>query len=361
MDTRGAPPDGESAAPQRWEHGSEFHWPSFAPEPAASEPWRQGSLWNTGRDALRALVVERGWRRLWIPSYFCQDVVRSILSTGVETPVYADAPDAEPPFDRLPHAGAGEAVLVVNYFGLRPPPAGEYDAEAEIVEDHTHDPSSPWARESTADWCLASLRKSLPAPAGGALWSPRGRPGPEPGATEPQAERDASRKLAAMLLKRLYMEGHPAPKEAYRSLATTAERSLSKGPVSAAPPWLPALIDTFPVRRWRGRRQPNLETLTRALADTPGVETLAAAAGAGAPFCAFLLFADRQRAEAVRQGLIARRIYPARLWDLDAPLVDGVPAAHAELAARSLALHCDHRYREADMLRVARAVDELCR
>jgi hypothetical protein len=40
-----------------------------------------------------------------------------------------------------------------------------------LVEDHSHDPFSPWAVGSSADYAFCSLRKTLPVPDGGLLWS----------------------------------------------------------------------------------------------------------------------------------------------------------------------------------------------
>jgi hypothetical protein len=62
----------------------------------------------------------------------------------------------------------------MNYFGLRTPPDLELPEGVEVLEDHSHDPVSAWAEQSSADFCLASLRKTLPINDGGALWSPVG-------------------------------------------------------------------------------------------------------------------------------------------------------------------------------------------
>jgi len=72
----------------RWEQGSEFHWPSALSPAAASISWPEAaSFWGSGRDAFRALLLHgqqtRGWRRLWIPAYFCQEVAKVLQSTGV--------------------------------------------------------------------------------------------------------------------------------------------------------------------------------------------------------------------------------------------------------------------------------------
>ena len=184
----------------RWEHGSEFHWPDIPNSVAAEPPWAdRRTLFGCGRDALRALVehgrAHFGWQRLWMPSYFCQEVVAA-AKTSIELATDLDGPGSVPDFGDV-HVRRGDAVFIVNYFGLRSsivPPAG-----AAIVEDHTHDPWSEWSRRSVADFCLVSLRKTLPVPDGGLVWSPRQHVLPPVRAVTPERAIASSNKTAGML------------------------------------------------------------------------------------------------------------------------------------------------------------------
>ena len=101
----------------------------------------------------------------------------------------------------------GDAIFWVNFFGLGiKPPFGFVPDWVEIIEDHTHDPWSVWAYESTANWCVASLRKTLPLGNGGVLWSPAGHPLPSASPVTPERHTAALEKfLAAMLLKKRYL------------------------------------------------------------------------------------------------------------------------------------------------------------
>jgi len=81
----------------RWELGSEFNWLPYPPTNSETAPWRKACrLYGTGRDALRALLLwgsdSHGWRRVLVPSYFCQDVIESLLSFGIEVSIYPDGP-----------------------------------------------------------------------------------------------------------------------------------------------------------------------------------------------------------------------------------------------------------------------------
>ena len=66
--------------PERWELGSQPHWLDFEPRTGPDpRPWEPaGALFASGRDALKAVLEERRWKRLWLPTYLCQDVVASV-------------------------------------------------------------------------------------------------------------------------------------------------------------------------------------------------------------------------------------------------------------------------------------------
>jgi len=77
----------------------------------------------------------RGWRRIWIPSYFCQDVVSSILSTGIKAKVYYDSPELAVPNINLIRWQRGDVLLLINYFGLRGKPyvREKIPSEVEVI------------------------------------------------------------------------------------------------------------------------------------------------------------------------------------------------------------------------------------
>ncbi len=346
------------AIPDRWEHGSEFHWSSHPLQAQPDEvPWTKGVVLGCGRDALRLLAAHgrlaRGWKRLWVPSYLCQEVVHALLGTGVPVAVYPDGPMSAAPV--LPAMDTGDALLLVNYFGLRPGPSPELPLGIDLVEDHTHDPSSPWARTSKASFCMASLRKTLPVPDGGVLWSPCGQTLPEqPGVT---AERAAasSRKLAAMLLKSMYLAGHSVQKQSYRDAACLGEERLAAGAVSGMPETTRAMLPGFPLEAWRSRRRRNHALLRERFVSARRVRVLEPYSEECVPFSAILVFDEAHHCEDVRRRLTAARIYPAVLWPLTTMALK-LPEEALNLSQRLLSIHCDQRYGSEDMERVAAAM-----
>ena len=92
----------------RVEYGSDLHWLDVDSWPLAATdeyPWEHGvALFGSGRDAMRVLFAwgarEHGWRRVWLPSYYCQDVPESLhelSALGVELRAYLDGPDRQEP------------------------------------------------------------------------------------------------------------------------------------------------------------------------------------------------------------------------------------------------------------------------
>jgi hypothetical protein len=318
-----------------WEQGSEFHWEDGDPE-SANDPEQRFLAgvaplrFSTGRAALLGLSAAIGMRRWWVPSYFCGEVVECLQAAGVTILPYPDLPDQ--PLGTPDRAEPGDVVLVVNTFGVRVPRSATslQSRGLVVVEDHTHDPSSGWARSSDADWCVASLRKTLPVPDGALLWSPRGATGPrEPGLIE----RADDRKLTAMLLKRVYLRGQAVDKAKFRELAIAGEQAITSHPgmsVLAAAMW-----PGFALAERRARKARNLARLSERLAGR--FELIAGSH-------AIVMFDSPQQRERMRAHSIANRIYPAILWPAiewpDHELQDSA----RDFAARMLAIHIDARY-----------------
>ena len=341
----------------RWEHGSDYAYPDL--DGAAAGRWcpEQPSYWHSGRDALRALVLARAPRRILFPAYYCQDVLAVAEDAAVEVHLHDDTPI---------WLRRGDLVVVANTFGLgRPSLRAPLGDDVLLVEDHSHDPFSRWAQTSGADYAFASLRKWLPLPDGGILWSPRRAPAVEPPPFESGRNALAAAitldRLSGMLLKTSYLAGGPVPKDAFRARALAGESAIGHGEASAMSPVARALLDLLPVDAWRVVRAENHAAFVAALGpvddlvvksdrlETPAV-----------PFAVILETRTTAQREHLRAELVARAIYPAVLWPLDPDRAPGMTEGALDRASRSLCIHCDHRYTAADMARVAAAVRESC-
>ena len=334
--------------PTRWEQGSML---DLSIETGGAEyPWPPTSpLWGSGRDAMRAIFAwgreTNGWRRLWCPSYMCQRVAAA-LAREISLEAYPLAPtSAGPP--RI-ETQAGDVVLSIATLGRLVAPV--IVGSAPIIEDHSHDPISPQAAASTADYAVASLRKTLPLPDGGVLWSPRGHRLPQ---ELPMTDRHAHAtfdRLAAMSLKHQYLEGRAVSKDDFRQLSLDGERDVGLGPISGISGFSRSRLVSLPAQEWRARRADNLAAFRDSFGQIDGLRLL------DTSFVATIVFEDASIRDRVRADLVDDRIYPVVYWPLEDRVTPGVPDTDVELSRRILSIHCDQRYTPDDMVRVARSV-----
>lgn len=345
--------------PDRWEHGSEFHWMEFdrTEEPRGGGPWGQDGIYHaSGRDALRSLILhgmsERRWRQLRVPSYMCQTVIRSIASTGISLRAYDDDPRWPQP--RIPDAAqeVGGAALVVNHFGIRKPPDVPYTGD--VIEDHTHDPWSDWAHASHATFCFASLRKTLPLPDGAVSWSPCNAVLPNEPECTSEAILASSLRLAAALMKRRFLEGGSVEKDVYLDLFRRGEEVVGRDVPSGMTTWARGMLGTFPVLWWRMRRRAGWTALTGRLSTSNSVSVLAPATTGGVPYAVQIVMGDGAARDRAIARLAQRNVYSPVLWRVEpGSALPGTSTDTFELSRRLLTLHCDGRYDSDDFERVA--------
>ncbi|WP_422741272.1 hypothetical protein ACN27B_20235 [Micromonospora sp. WMMD754] len=333
-------------APARWETGSSF--PLILPaadddRSGPAEPWHR---YGSGRQALLALLTfgrdVLGWRTAHLPTYFCPPVAEAV-ATVLPVHRYPCGPGGGAAPSGL---GRTDAVLAVSFFGERPVvPEGD----PAVVVDATHDPLAPWLPDVGADYVVASLRKTLPLPDGGALWSPAGRPLPAEPTLGNVHRAAAGDVLAAMCLKSAYLGGTDVDKQQFLALYAEGEEALTSTAVSAMSSYSAQVLPLLPVARHRRHRIENAHRLADRLTGLPGLTARAH------PFGVVLELDSPGRREELRAGLIRRQVYPAVLWSL----TEGqAPADQVDFSRRMLFLHTDARYDGEDMRRTAEIVRE---
>lgn len=361
------------------EVGSEFHW-----DPAALRSADQGSgppqwlparhaLFATGCGAMAAvlrLLARRGpadagassavrrrepeFRgRLHMPSYFCMGVAEA-LSAEVPLVWYRHLPDGRGPRFETLRAVAGDVVVAQNLFGRDEQAAWDTWIRAHpgvtVLEDHSHDPFSTWARASSAAYAVASLRKTLPLPDGGLLWSPRGLTLPQPTGGESPG---AHLKLAAMLLKQAWLGGRAVPKDDFRALQQRGERALlgSTGPASALTAAVLPLLDLAGLRAASTR---NARALIAQLPSaTPAWTVLTGGPHDAAPFRVQLVCASEAGRDSLLGHLARHQIFAPVHWRQHRAGLWSGDAEAADLASRMLTVPVDHRCGPDDVRRVA--------
>lgn len=314
------------------EFGSDFHACDYLPllHCTPDEKWRNGVFFATGRQAINSLIRYRGWIRIWLPRYFCYEVVESIAKTGIEMAFYDDDPE----IDDIEAIGKiefryGDVLFRVNYFGLR---AFRDNSclNVEVIEDHSHALTGDWIAGSNADWCVASLRKTLPISEGGVIWSPKGHKPPANPLQTVDNLSLADKRFQAMCLKNKYLHGEDIAKDVFRKLYLETELGLGTLADSALASADMDIINCLDVVKWNDQKKKNWNLLYQAFKNK--IEILMPESNDCLPFSCIV------RGQSLRPALIERAIYPAVLW----PVPD-------EYNRDLLSIHCDGRYTATDI------------
>lgn len=342
------------------EFGSDFHYVQSTGGSGNTlrDFFPSANYYADGRQALIHLYRSQGWQRLWVPEYFCYDVVASLEKAGLNLAFYTDHPDYHDDsktleaIQRKGHFRAADALLRVNYYGTRSYRSTER-LNIPVVEDHTHDLIGDWALRSTADWCIASLRKSLPVPEGGMLWSPVGLKLPAKPAVSEENEKIATIRWEAMKLKARYLAGEDVEKAAFRAGFVDTEEYFDRAEVCALDRQSQEFLKAFDVRDWYNRKRENWELLRDIKKESVWVVR---PEGMGCyPFSLVLLFDSQEERDRVRKELIARQVYPAILWSIHAAK-DG---EGLKFSQGMLSIHCDARYNAAEIQQLKSIIESI--
>lgn len=294
------------------EFGSDFHYieSQSSGEYTLSNFFPTANYYANGRKALIHLYKSQGWKRLWVPEYYCYDVIKSLTQAGLDLCYYVDYPSFTDDCKTLEaiHKNGQfrpkDAVLRVNYFGTRSYRSPEKLPIA-VVEDHTHDLIGEWALRSDAEWCIASLRKTLPIPDGGILWSPVGL-------CFPKASDGCSLNIAS----RKYLQ-------------------------------------SFDIHSWYRKKRENWMILSDIKKE--GVKVLKPESYGCYPFSLILVFDDFAVRERVRKELNDNQVCPEILWDVSDPKDGDV----FKMSRGMLSIPCDGRYTQEDILQLKTIIEAI--
>jgi dTDP-4-amino-4,6-dideoxygalactose transaminase len=309
--------------------------PAVVPGPVAESlwdrwtgGWAHAAAFSTARSALAALLRRQQPRRLWLPAYVCQ----TVLDGAAGVPVSWYAVDGRLQVD-LGQVGAGDAVLVVNYFGRSA--LAERRPDLFVIEDRAQalDPDQP----PFGDVLLYSPRKLFGVGDGGLLVSNQALPTPDaPGDDALWTANDARARDPDGL-------GPGAWRPAFiaREAGFEPDGRAMSGRTLAA-------LQGLDWRPEAAARRANWAVLAASLPDLalwPDREA------AFAPLAFPILVED---ATAMGAWLADRRIWAPRHW-AEIPSPASFAEAH-DLARRCLSLPLDGRYGAEDMARIVEAV-----
>ena len=329
------------------EFGSDFHKSeqNFVGSSLLFEKINCYNLYSSGRHAIEAVITQEKWKRIWIPAYFCYEVIDYVLSLNIQVKLYDDNPinNDEDIIKTLPYE-KGDVLLRVNYFGLREKRSNK-GLPVPVVEDHTHDVISDWALNSDADWCIASLRKSLPIAAGGILWSPRKKSLPKQITSTQECERMAEIRYDAMTMKLAYLLNEGIDKYAFRKKFIASEEMIENMSISGADIKTYELLHRFDVKRWTDVRVKNWNLAYNLLSKRFNI-LVSRTTDPINQFSLVVLCKSNEERNSLRQYLIKNSIYPAILWSLPE---DSNFTTALNFSRNMLSIHCDGRYNVEDI------------
>ena len=337
------------------EFGSDFHYiESYNSERAhLTDVFRDATLLADGRQCIVVLIRQNGWRRIWMPDYFCYEVIETIKEqTGIEVVFYEDNPLYEAKVESLPFRG-GDVLLRMNYFGIRELRCNK-DIPVPVIEDHSHDPFGHWALYSDSDWCISSIRKSLPLPEGGMMWSPKGHELSEIPQSSGDNEKIAAIRWEGMEMKAHYLKGDDVSKDEFRKKYTETEEWFDQAE--------PSLIDErtgifvskqFDLNLWLGAKRKNWALLKKGI-DKNFCRVMTPEHESCNMFSLVLLLDNKKQRDSFRKKLIDSSVYPAILWNIP----ETASKVSKEFSERMLSIHCDGRYTEDDIHQLAEIVNE---
>ncbi|RRQ48852.1 hypothetical protein DZC72_14405 [Maribacter algicola] len=280
-------------------------------------------LFYTGRYALKAvfngILQEKPNANIWLPNYYCPFVKDWLEKEFRQIRYYNIDPfdtDAVLDYKQFP---ATDIVLFNNYWGLKENSIPE-GSRPIIVEDHSHGWLSPGCGQSNADFCIASLRKTLPVPLAGIAWKPKNSNlsidlssyGSQKTTAENPMVKAWNGIQEAMILKskcdkesdkkrflEVHGEGESILGEEQRIWPLDIEHEKR--------------IREYLFLNYDDYKEKNLTYITGKIVPTNHFKILETKTK-GIPFGLLLIFKEREMLQGLKSYLIQEQIYPAELW-----------------------------------------------
>lgn len=334
------------------EFGSDFHFiDGYKGMSVFFQRHSDALFYATGRHALEALYKQERWKRIWIPDYFCYEVIAYLLKSGMDVAFYNDNPlVCKSDFSDLDFRD-GDALMRVNYYGFKAKRTND-DIPVPVVEDHTHDLVGEWAINSDADWCFGSLRKTLPVAMGGILWSPKGLTLPLALVPSIHCVQIAQKRYKAMRMKADYLE-NGGDKGIFREKFIETEEAIDVLPLSGLDDESFRIIKNFDVKLWTKEKAKNWQLISEFIGDRFHVLPCEDKEDVY-PFSIIIVLDNQKEREQFRHYLIQNSIYPAILWNIP----ETASVESVDFSNRMLSVHCDARYDKTAIERMCEIINQ---
>ncbi|TAJ72165.1 MAG: hypothetical protein EPO51_08595 [Phenylobacterium sp.] len=329
----------------------ELHRPgSDATGPSVLETWTGGrpfAAYANARSAFAALAALLPEATIWLPAFLCVDLMGSAFRDRLR--FYPVRDGFEPDLTVVEaEATTADLVLLVAQFGL---PIGDSARDFArrrrdlwIVEDRAQ--ALGPGLGPCAGYALYSPRKLLGVADGGILVAPEGR-APLP---QPAAVADEDKLWRPALLR--HADPHGADNARWYAASRTKEAAMRAGPEAITARSLSILSET-PIAGLAAARWANWRFLDARLRRWSALPP-----DPQAPPLGYVLRLAARARDHLLAALHAERIFAAVHWPTIAAAEADFPR-EAGWTRELVTLPCDHRYGEAEMVRIAERVVEV--
>ena len=306
-------------------------------------------LYSNARSALYALTQVCHWRRIWLPSFICDTVLRPFEKAGIVFDFYPVDRTLALDFTEVP-IEEGDAVLLISYFGV-PTDASHYALlkakGACVIEDLSQAVYS--APNKLADFSVYSLRKFFAVPDGGVVVS-NGAEVNWP--YESSGERsELLRGIEALAGRSLFDAGLSDSKE-WVSDFQNSEAALTADLFPMSLFTRAQVAGSIDFENDKTQRIKNFDYL---LSELPEI-SLIQDRNRGVPLGFPIVTSNRDE---MRQALFEQDIYPPIHWNLEGVVPSEFTESH-KLSSQIMTIPCDGRYGLKDMQRVVGALRSAC-
>lgn len=310
----------------------------------------KSSFFLSGRAALYALIKfgikKHKWKTIYVPSYYCHDVTEYIKNLPIIIKPYSYNPYKTNTIKI--NQNSPTAIVTVDCFGLEiEDNIVSKNKNIHLIEDLTHNLLK--IKDSNADYVFASLRKQLPTPTGGILYTSLQSKLPS-GENNPEANQIAYSKLVAMQLKRDYLFNKVDNKQTFRYYFYKSENNFSNQLKDASNPVISQnILEEINGSAILKQQRDNLATAIKSLKKNNEViinNNLLKGSGL------ILNFKSLEQRNKVKKHLIENNIYPAVLWP------NQKEEADREIENTMLFVHIDYRYSEKEIIYIANTINK---
>lgn len=334
------------------EFGSDFHKIEYPV--GKGMPYGVFNHYASGRQPLLDVISFQGYKRVWVPSYYCGESLNILSRVDVEIKRYNCLPTdrSSDCITNLP-LDPKDLLLLVNFFGLH----GLLNSQqfpCDVIEDHTHDLIGEWALNSNARWAFASIRKTLPTADGGILWSPINSSLPKQHTRSNDVAGTIAYRYSAMDAKADYLQGKSVDKDIFLRNFKATEDRFGEFSLSDWSAITDQTISAFDIEGWYKQKRTNYRKLL-SLLEFHNANPIIGKSEHSTPFSLIILFKNNAQRDKARSYLIRNNVYPAILW----PDVYASDEAALDLSKCLLSIHCDGRYFENDMKELAKILNHV--